>query len=95
MNRPALERLGLLFSRLGGVLVQRSFTARSQQALAFAIQGDEDAAEQLVRYRLTFGQAEDLKRALVALGRMLDARMLDQLMRESERVPMGPDGPVT
>jgi hypothetical protein len=41
----------------------------------------------------TFGQAEDLKRSIADLGRILDARMLDQILRESEQVHQGPDGP--
>lgn len=91
-RRPALERLGLLLSDIGGTLVRRSFTARSLEALEYVIRGDEDAADETVRYRLTFAQVEHLKRAIVGLGRLLDARMLDQILRESEQVPMGPDG---
>ncbi|MEV6155410.1 hypothetical protein AB0L53_34225 [Nonomuraea sp. NPDC052129] len=85
-NRPGLERVGLLLTRAGHTLVRRSFTVRALEALEHVINGDEDAADAIVRYRLTFGQAEDLKRFIVNLGRLLDARMLDQILKESEQL---------
>ncbi|GAA3443269.1 hypothetical protein [Planomonospora venezuelensis] len=92
-NRPTLERLGLLLGDMGNALIRRSFTSRSLDALAHIIEGREDAADEIVRYRLTFAQAEDLKRFIVDLSRLLDARLLDQLLRESEHVVQRPDGP--
>ncbi|WP_162641805.1 hypothetical protein [Streptosporangium sp. 'caverna'] len=53
------------------------------RALAHVIDDQEDAADEIVRYRLTFGQAEQLKGFIADLGRLLDARMLDQILLES------------
>ncbi|GGQ11319.1 hypothetical protein [Streptosporangium pseudovulgare] len=90
---PPLERLSMCLANASEALALRSFTTRALESLALVIDGQEDAAEELVRYRLTYAQAELLMTFAATLGRMAEARLLDQQLRESEHAYVAPEGP--
>ncbi|MGV9532450.1 hypothetical protein ACWDR9_02150 [Streptosporangium sandarakinum] len=90
---PLLERISVLLSNAGADLAQRSFTTQALESLALIIYGQDDAAEELVRYRLTYVQAELLMTFAATLSRMAEARLLDQRLRESEHAYVAPEGP--